>query len=224
MDLDAVIFDLDGVLIDSEHAWDAARRAVVADHGGRWHENATRAMMGMSSSEWSAYLHDELGVPLAPAVINDLVVERLLSAYQRHLPLLPGARAAIERLSARWPLGLASSSNRPVIDAVLEAAGLTASFAVTVSADEVPRGKPAPDVYLAAAEKLRVDPHRAAAVEDSSNGLRSAAAAGMLVVAVPNRQFPPEEDALALAAVTLGSLAELTPELLERLASGATEA
>ena len=162
-------------------------------------------------SEWSRYLHDELGVPLEPAEINARVVARLLAAYKRELPLLPGAVAAVKRLSARWPLGLASSANRPVIDAVLEAAGLGDDFAATVSGEEVARGKPAPDVYLAAARKLGVDPVNAAAVEDSSNGLRAAAAAGMLVIAIPNRTFPPESDALGLADLVVESLDELTP-------------
>jgi HAD superfamily hydrolase (TIGR01509 family) len=209
-----VCFDLDGVLIDSERAWDAARRSVVAESGGRWRADATRAMMGMSAPEWSRYLHDELGVPLPPDEINELVVSRLLAGYERELPLLPGAVAAVERIAARWPLGLASSSNRPVIDLVLNASGLADSFAVTVSGEEVPRGKPAPDIYLAAASKLGVDPASAAAVEDSSNGLRAAAAAGMLVVALPNREFAPAPDALALADVILESLDELTPEQL----------
>lgn len=213
--LQAVIFDLDGVLLDSEGAWDAARRAVVTDNGGRWRPEATRAMMGMSSPEWSRYLRDELGVPLAPEEISDRVVARLLAGYERELPLLPGAVAAVERMAARWPLGLASSANRPVIDAVLAASGMAGKFTATVSAEEVAHGKPAPDVYLAAAEKLGVDPRRAAAVEDSSNGLRAAAAAGMLVVAMPNRDFPPSEDALALAKVVLTSLDELSPEALE---------
>jgi HAD superfamily hydrolase (TIGR01509 family) len=213
--LDAVFFDLDGVLIDSEGAWDAARRAVVAQAGRQWRGSATRAMMGMSAAEWSAYLHAELGVALEPSEINERVVARLLAAYRERLPLLPGAVAAVRRLATRWPLGLASSSNRGVIDAVLAASGLADSFVVTVSGDEVARGKPAPDVYLAAAGKLGVAPAMAAAVEDSSNGLRAAAAAGMLVVAVPNQAFPPSPDALALATVVLGSLDELTPAVLE---------
>lgn len=216
--LEAVCFDLDGVLIDSEQAWDAARRSVTAEAGGQWRPDATRAMMGMSAPEWSAYLHDQLGVPLPSEEINRRVVERLLAGYRRELPLLPGAVPAVTRLAARWPLGLASSANREVIDAVLAASGLGGSFAVTVSGEEVARGKPAPDIYLAAARKLGVSPIRSAAVEDSANGLRSAAAAGMLVVALPNRAFPPEADALALAALTLGSLDELTPEVLEAAA------
>jgi HAD superfamily hydrolase (TIGR01509 family) len=215
--LRAVVFDLDGVLIDSESVWDAARRAVVQETGGHWQDDATRAMMGMSSPEWSRYLHDELGVPLTPDQISERVVARLLARYRDHLPLLPGAVDAVRRLTACWPLGLASSANRPVIDTVLDRAGLTDSFSATVSGEEVARGKPAPDVYLEAASKLGVDPRTAAAVEDSSNGLRSAAAARMTVIAVPNPHYPPDQDALALAAVTVTSLHELTPALVERV-------
>jgi HAD superfamily hydrolase (TIGR01509 family) len=217
--LDAVFFDLDGVLLDSEEAWDAARRAVVAETGGQWRPEATAAMMGMSSAEWSRYLRDHLGVPLGTDEINRRVVAHLLAGYERELPLLPGAVSAVRRMAARWPLGLASSANRPVIDAVLRASGLAACFPATVSGDEVDRGKPAPDIYLAAATDLDVAPARAAAVEDSTSGLEAAAAAGMLVVAIPNRAFPPSAEALALSAVVLKSLDELTPEILEPLAA-----
>lgn len=214
--IEAVVFDLDGVLIDSEPVWDRARRALVADNGGRWLPSATTDMMGMSSLEWSHYLHGELGVALEPGEINRLVVERLLESYRHGLPLLPGAVGAVRALAARWPLGLASSANRPVIDAVLASAQLRDCFKVTVSAEEVARGKPAPDVYLEAARRLGADPTRCAAVEDSSNGLRSAAAAGMFVVAVPNRQFPPAQDALSLAGLILETLEQLTPATLTR--------
>jgi HAD superfamily hydrolase (TIGR01509 family) len=215
--IEAIVFDLDGVLIDSEPVWDQARRAVVAETGGRWRESATREMMGMSAPEWSGYLHDELSVPLPPEEINHRVLGHLLASYQKGLPLLPGAVDAVRRMAAVWTLGLASSANRAVIDAVLGASGLTPCFAVTVSAEEVAHGKPAPDVYLAATVRLGVDPRRSAAVEDSSNGLRAAAAAGMAVIAVPNRTYPPTNDALALADLTLGSLAELTPAAIERI-------
>jgi HAD superfamily hydrolase (TIGR01509 family) len=207
----AVVFDLDGVLIESESVWDAGRRALVAETGGHWRDDATRAMLGMSAPEWSGYVRDQLGVPLEPAEINARVVGHVLAGYRQHLPLLPGAVSAVRRLAECWPLGLATSSNRPVIDAVLDAAGLADCFVATVSSEEVGRGKPAPDVYLAAARKLGVDAANAAAVEDSSNGLRAASAAGMVVVAIPNREFPPSEDALALSDLVIGSLGELTP-------------
>jgi HAD superfamily hydrolase (TIGR01509 family) len=211
-DVGAVVFDLDGVLVDSEQVWDAAREELVRKTGGRWHQGATADMMGMSSPEWSRYLRDELGVPLPAGDINAAVVARVEQAYRRRLPLLPGARAAVARLAARWPLGLASSSNREIIEMVLEEAGMTALFEAAVSSEEVARGKPAPDVYLEAAARLGVAPQQAAAIEDSANGLRAARAAGMRVIAIPNPHFPPPADALALADTTLDSLDELTVE------------
>ena len=217
------MFDQDGVLVDSEGAWDAARRAIVAENGGHWKPEATSAMMGMSAPEWSRYVRDELGVALAPEEISDRVVARLLAGYERDLPLLPGAVAAVRRVAARWPVGLASSANREVIDAVLAASGLAGVFGATVSGEEVGRGKPAPDIYLEAARRLGVDSAQSAAVEDSTNGLRAAAAAGMSVVALPNREFPPADDALALASVVLDNLDQLSPSTLEQLSRSALE-
>ena len=213
--IDAVVFDLDGVLIESEEVWDAVRAAYVRERGGRYDAEVQRAMMGMSSTEWSRYLHDSAGVADEPHAINDDVVRRMLSVYREHLPLLPGAAEAVRRLAARFPLGLASSSNRALIDTVLKVSRLAPFFAATVSSEEVARGKPAPDVYLEAARRLGVDPTRCAAVEDSHGGIRSAKAAGMRVIAIPNRSYPPDEESLALADVTIGSLDELTPELVE---------
>jgi HAD superfamily hydrolase (TIGR01509 family) len=210
--IDGVVFDLDGVLLDSEQIWDSVREELVRERGGRWHDQAQRDMMGMSSLEWSRYLHDELHVPDPPEEISAEVVRRLASRYRERVPVLPGAREAVERLAARWPLGLASSSNRELIDLALELMGVRHFFTATVSSEEVARGKPAPDVYLEAARRLGIDPARAAAIEDSHNGIRAARAAGMRVIAIPNEHFPPNEDALAQADVVLDSLAELTPE------------
>jgi HAD superfamily hydrolase (TIGR01509 family) len=220
MDVAAVIFDLDGVLVDSEQLWDRARRELVAERGGTWRDDATRAMMGMSAPEWSRYVREQLGVDMEAIAISDAVVEWLARLYREQLPLLPGAREAVVAASKRWPLGLASSSNREIIDLVLELAGLTERFAATVSSEEVARGKPAPDVYLETARRLGVAPRSCAAVEDSTNGLRAAAAAGMAVVAVPNETFPPSADGLRLAQAVVHSLDELEPAL-ERLAGGA---
>lgn len=219
----AVIFDLDGVLVDSERLWDNARREVAGKNRGHWTDGATRAMQGMSSPEWSSYMHDQLGVTLAPGQIIDLVVAGLLSRYEKDLPLLPGAVQAVERVGRRWPLGLASSSNRPVIDEVLALAGLDGWFRVTVSSEEVQRGKPAPDVYLEAARRLGQAPRTCAAVEDSANGILSAAAAGMAVVAVPRQDYPPPGDVLARAAFVLESLDGLSVEALGQLGGGFEE-
>ena len=215
---DAVVFDLDGVLLDSEQRWNDAKEAVTTAAGGRWRDDAAAAMMGMSSPEWSAYMHDELAVPYEPERINELVVERMAAGYAEELPLLPGAIDAVETLAARWPLGLASSSNREIIDAFLDLSGLRDRFRVTTSSEEVGRGKPSPDVYLEVAARLGADAARCVAVEDSSNGLRAAAAAGMAVIAVPNPHYPPAPDALALAAATVMTPGEVTPALVGRVA------
>jgi HAD superfamily hydrolase (TIGR01509 family) len=213
--IEAVVFDLDGVLLDSEQIWDEVREELARERGGRWHERAQRDMMGMSSTEWSRYMHDVVGLREPPEEINAEVVRRLERRYRDRLPLLPGAAEAVERLAARWPVGLASSSNRRVIDLVLEVSGLRRCFRATVSSEEVQRGKPAPDVFLEAARRLGIAPERTAVVEDSENGIRAARAAGMRVVAIPNVHFPPGDQALASADVVLGSLGELTPQAIE---------
>ncbi len=190
------------------------REQLARERGGRWHDRAQADMMGMSSTEWSRYMHDVIGLEESPAEINREVVRRLLERYEADLPLIDGAVEAVQRLAAAFPLAVASSSNRPVIDAVLERATIAELFAATVSSEEVERGKPAPDVYLEAARRLGMEPSECAAVEDSSNGIRAAAAAGMRVIAIPNRHYPPAPDALALADVVLGSLDELTVDVV----------
>jgi HAD superfamily hydrolase (TIGR01509 family) len=215
MAIDAVVFDLDGLLLDSEQVWDGVREQLARERGGRWHERAQRDMMGMSSKEWSRYMHDVIGLDESPVAINDEVVRRMEARYREELPLLPGAVEAVERIADRWPLGLASSSNRSLIDLALDLAGIAQLFRVTLSSEEVGRGKPAPDVYLEAARRLDVDPSRCAAVEDSHNGILAGRAAGMRVIAVPNAGFPPRDEALAAADVVLPSLAELVPEAVD---------
>jgi beta-phosphoglucomutase-like phosphatase (HAD superfamily) len=211
----AVVFDLDGVLVDTETVWDDVREALVRERGGRWHERAQADMMGMSSLEWSRYMHEELGLSESPQAINDEVVGRMLVRYRADLPLIDGAVSAVARLADAFPLAFASSSNRPLIDAVLQTSGLERHFAATVSSEEVARGKPAPDVFLEAARRLGVEPRLCAAIEDSSNGLRAAHAAGMRVIALPNAHYPPGRDALALADVVVGALDELTADVVQ---------
>ena len=214
---EAVVFDLDGVLLDSEQLWTESKQELVRESGGRWRADAPTAMMGMSSREWSRYMRDELGVDMDVDEINRDVVRRMKERYRERLPLLPGAVEAVRTLGRRWPLGLASSANREIIDFALDAAGLADEFSATVSSEEVQRGKPAPDVYLEAAHRLGVQADRCVAIEDSSNGMRSAAAAGMAVLAVPNQHYPPDDDSLALAGARVDTLVEVTPELVERL-------
>jgi HAD superfamily hydrolase (TIGR01509 family) len=211
----AVVFDMDGVIVDSEQVWDEVRALYTRETGGTYTDSATRDMMGMSSVEWSRYMADALGVPGTPEEINAAIVERMLARYGEAPPLIPGAVEAVRRCAARWPLAVASSSNPELIEVVLDAAGLHDVIPVVVSSQEVPRGKPAPDVYLEAARRLDVDPHACAAVEDSHNGIRSAKAAGMRVLAIPNPHFPPDPEALADADVVLHAIGELTPEVIE---------
>lgn len=213
----AVIFDLDGVLIDSEPVWEEVRRAVVAEHGGSWQPDTQRRLMGMSTSEWAGYLSRELGVDMSPPEVAETVISGMAARFGDRPPLMPGAVEAVRRLAPRWPLGLASSSPRRLIDLTLERADLAHLFAASISTEEVERGKPAPDVYLEVARRLGKDPADCAAVEDSSNGLRSAAGAGLLVVAVPHPRYPPDPDALAGAGAVLSDLSELTPELVQGL-------
>jgi HAD superfamily hydrolase (TIGR01509 family) len=212
----AVIFDLDGVLVDSEHVWNEAREQLASERGGRWHERAQRDMMGMSSLEWSCYMHDVIGLAEPPEWISTEVVRRVETIYRDRLPLIEGAEEAVKRLAERFPLGVASSANRPIIDLFMDLSGLADSFGTTVSSEEVARGKPSPDVYLEASRRLGVAPEACAAVEDSRNGILSAKAARMWVVVIPNRRYPPDAEALAEADVVLESLGELTPEAVDR--------
>ena len=216
--IEAVVFDMDGVLIDSEPVWERVRRRFVADHGGRWADDTQDRLMGMSTAEWSAYLASDLGVTgLTPRQVAERVITAMAGEYSRHLPLLPGAIGAVRALAARWPLAVASSSPRSLIETVLAAADLGSAFAALVSSEEVPRGKPAPDVYLAAADRLSAAPTACAGVEDSSNGLRAAVAAGLTVIAIPRPEYPPAADALAAARLILPSLTVLTPDTIEAL-------
>jgi len=213
----AVVFDLDGVLIDSEPVWEQVRRGLVTERGGHWPADAQRRLMGMSTPEWARYLSEDLGVGLPPGEVAALVTERMAARYREHIPLLPGAVEAVRRLAARWPLGLASSAPAVLIETVLQAAGLRPDFQVTMSTEQVPQGKPAPDIYLAVAGRLGVTPASCAAVEDSSNGLRSAAAAGLRVIAVPRPEYPPDPDALGQASLVLPGLDGLTPDAVAAL-------
>ena len=216
--IEAVVFDLDGVLIDSEPVWEEVRRGLVAERGGHWAPDAQRRLMGMSTQEWARYLSEDLGVGLPPQEVAALVVDRMADRYRERIPFLPGAVEAVRRLAGRWPLGLASSAPAALIETVLQAARLRSYFKVTMSTEQVPHGKPAPDIYLTVTARLGVTPTSCAAVEDSSNGLRSAAAAGLHVIAIPHPKYPPDPDALALASLVLPDLDGLTPDAVAALA------
>jgi len=214
----AVVFDLDGVLVDSEPVWEQVRRGLVAERGGHWAPDAQHRLMGMSTPEWARYLSEDLGVGLPPEQVATVVIDRMAARYREHVPLMDGAVDAVHRIAARWPLAVASSAPATLIETVLQSAGLRSCFAVVMSTEQVAHGKPAPDIYLAVTARLGVEPARCAAVEDSSNGLRSAAAAGLHVIAIPHPRYPPDPDALALASLVLPTLTELTPDAVAALA------
>ncbi len=214
----AVVFDMDGVLISSEELWDVVREDLAHERGGRWGPSAHHDMMGMSTPEWTGYMRDAVGLEMSPGEIEAEVVRRLIGRYRAAPPFIDGAREAVLALAERVPLGLATSSTRALIETVLEIGGLARAFTVTVSSEEVARGKPSPDVYLRALEGLGIAPADAVAVEDSGAGIRAASAAGMGVVAIPNALYPPAVEALALADVVLASIGELTHG---RIAGGA---
>jgi HAD superfamily hydrolase (TIGR01509 family) len=217
----AVVFDLDGVLVDSEPVWEQVRRGLVAERGGHWAPDAQRRLMGMSTPEWARYLSEDLGVGLPPDEVATTVIDRMVARYAEHVPFMDGAVDAVHRFAARWPLGLASSSPPRLIETVLRSADLRSCFSVVMSTEQVTHGKPAPDIYLAVTAGLGCPPPDCAAVEDSSNGLRSAAAAGLHVIAVPQPRYPPDPDALAQASLVLPSLTKLTTDAVAALAANA---
>lgn len=197
--MEAVIFDLDGVLVDSEKMWDEVRRAVAHEFNGTWRDESTRAMQGMSTPEWAAYLAHDLGVQLRPADVAQVVIERMARRYAEKPPIIPGGPDVVREVAKHWPVAIASSSPPLLIKAFLDITRLPVPTAV--SSEQVGAGKPAPDVYLRAAELLGVEPKNCAAVEDTTNGLRAALAAGMTVYAVPNPHFPPDPSVLAQTTV-----------------------
>ncbi|MET1072944.1 MAG: HAD family phosphatase [Umezawaea sp.] len=210
--MDAVVFDLDGVLVDSERMWDDVRQAFATANGGRWLPDSTRAMQGMSTPEWAAYLVAEVGVQLTPEATAAGVVEEMATRYARHAPVIDGAVDAVRAIASRFPVAIASSSPPVLIRAFLTATDLADLVPVALSSEQTGAGKPAPDVYLAAARALGVPPTACAAVEDSTNGLRAALAAGMTVYAVPNPHFPPDPAVLADVTV-VRSITELPAAL-----------
>jgi HAD superfamily hydrolase (TIGR01509 family) len=212
--IEAVVFDLDGVLVESDHIWHEVREGLARERGGIWTDRSEADMSGMSSIEWSRYMHEVVGLADPPEEIGDEVVRRMRSRYAEEIPLIDGASDAVTRLAGSFRLAVASSSNRELIEVVLARAGLTRYFDATVSSEEVARGKPSPDVFLEAARRLEASPDNCAAIEDSTNGIRAAHAAGMRVIAIPNGRYPPPADAVALADVTLDSIVDLTPDVV----------
>ncbi|WP_116044227.1 HAD family hydrolase [Amycolatopsis palatopharyngis] len=219
MALAAVVFDMDGVLVDSEHLWEENWVAYAARHQVEWTDSDTATVQGMSAPEWAAYLAERSGTPETPVEVEDAVVDGMIAAIEAgQAPLLPGADAMVREVSARVPIAMASSAARRVIDAILHTHDLEREFTATVSSAEVARGKPSPDVYAEAASRLGLRGADCLGVEDSSNGIRAAAAAGLTVVALPNPTYPPKPDALELASVVARDNDEVRRTLLAYLA------
>lgn len=216
MQPEAIIFDLDGTLTDTEAVWDEVRRGLAAEAGLPWPEGTTQAMMGMSTAEWARYLVEVVGLPMTPEDAARVTIATMAERHEEDLKVLPGAVAAVRRMAEHFPLALASSSPRQLIESAVHALGLEDVFGVRVSTEEVASGKPAPDGFLRAAELLGVAAGRCVAVEDSTNGIRSALNAGMRVVAVPPHFHPPAAELLAHTRV-LESLEDLTLEVIEEL-------
>ena len=215
----AVVFDMDGVLIDSEVIWRRVRDAYAAEVGRGWSDDDQAAMMGLSTPDWSTRMRQRLGIThLSAAALADEIVRRVARAYADDVPVRPGAAAALEALAARWPLALASGSPRPLLDAAMAATGFARHFKSLLSGDEVVHGKPHPEIYLRTLDRLGVPASRAVGIEDSANGLRALRAAGMRAIATPCPEFPLPPEALALAQAHLDSLEALTPARVAGLA------
>jgi HAD superfamily hydrolase (TIGR01509 family) len=223
VNIDAVIFDLDGVIIDTEALWNSVRHDFALAHGGHWDEHDQPAVMGANSMQWAVSMRDNNGIDLTAQEIYDGIIGDLKRRYAEHLPLIPGAREAVLGLAREYRLGVASSSPRELIEYALDLAALHDCFGAVVSSDDVARGKPEPDVYLEACARLGTVPSRAAAVEDSSNGITAAAAAGLAVIAIPNPEYPPSAASLASAHMVLDSIASLTGALVASLGAGRKE-
>jgi HAD superfamily hydrolase (TIGR01509 family) len=220
--IEGVVFDLDGVIIESEHLWEEVWRDFSESRGLPWELSDTLAVQGMSSIEWAGYLAGHVGAPGDAEVARDYCVTGLVGRIRRgEAELLPGARELVTSVSARVPIALASSAARQAIDAVLDHHDLAGLFTATVSSEEVPRGKPSPDVYLEAVALLGISPDHGLAVEDSSNGIRAAYAAGLLVVGIPNATYPPKPDAAALADHLAADHVDAREFILAQLAEGA---
>jgi HAD superfamily hydrolase (TIGR01509 family) len=209
----AVIFDLDGVLVDAEIWWDEVRIEFAARHGRTWTEADRAAIMGANSVGWSTLMRRRLRLEDLPReTIEAEVVRAMVERYRTEgAPRIPGALEAVQRVAAGWPVALASSGHPSVIAAALEALGIAGLFRAIVSSDEVPVGKPAPEVYLLAASRLGVPPGECLVVEDSLNGVLAGRAAGMTVVLIPNAAVPPAPGAREAASVVLDRIDLLDP-------------
>jgi HAD superfamily hydrolase (TIGR01509 family) len=213
--IEAVIFDMDGLLVDSEPVWFEARQELFARFGKQWTEHDQAGLMGVSTSTWVDYVWKRLEGAMTREEVLETIVGIMAASYERgDVPLLPGAGDALDYCIPRYRVGLASGSPRVLIDAALTGADWHRCFEVVVSSDECAHGKPAPDVYLEALRRLHVSPERAVVVEDSSAGVRAGKAANVRVVAIPRAYTAPDDPAIELADARIDSLHSLSEVLV----------
>jgi HAD superfamily hydrolase (TIGR01509 family) len=217
--IEAVVFDLDGLLVDSEPHWNEARRQMAAERGIEWNQDDHEACMGVSTLAWAKYMIRRLNLDQWPDQVVARIVGTMQALYARQVPYLPGAIEAVDCAARFGPIGLASGSHRSLIDIVTADAPLRGKFQAVVCADEVPVGKPAPDVYLQAARELGVRAANCVCLEDSANGILAGKSAGMKVIAVPDHRLPPSQEILRQADLVLPSLLEFNREVILSLES-----
>jgi HAD superfamily hydrolase (TIGR01509 family) len=220
MTIEAVIFDMDGLLVDSEPVWDKARSSMAAEAGKEWNQDDHKAVMGVNTEEWAAYMIQRLELTISPQEVQAEIVQRMLEMYRQRVPYLPGAVEAVTLAAQNYPTALASGSHRSLIDAVTNDAQMRGKFQVIQSADEVGVGKPAPDVYLQTARRLGFSPETCLCLEDSGNGILAGLRAGMKVIAVPDPRFAPKQEILDQAHLVLDSLTAFSLDTIRQMGSG----
>lgn len=215
--IEAIIFDMDGLLIDSEPVWDKARGIMAAEAGIDWNTDDHKAVMGVSTHEWVSYMTARLKLDMSPESLEKHIVDQMVSLYEQQIPYFPGAVEAVALSADHYITGLASGSPRGLIDTVTGDKALKGKFNAIISGDQVENGKPSPDIYLAVTEMLGVAPSKCVCLEDSGNGILAGKNAGLKVIAVPDSRFSPSMEKLNQADVILASLSEFSLRTLEQL-------
>lgn len=210
--IEAIIFDMDGLLIDSEPCWDEARRIMANEVGVDWNKDDHKAVMGVSTHEWVSYMKKRLSLEIEDKELEERIISNMRQIYSERIPFLPGALETVTLASSNYPTGLASGSPQGLIDTVTSDPGLQGKFQVILSGDNFEKGKPAPDIYLAAAKHLQVEPEKCVCLEDSGNGILAGKNAGMKVIAVPDPRFMPSQEKLGQADLILSSLQDFSLE------------
>lgn len=217
MQVQAVVFDMDGVVIDSEVVWQRVRTAYAQEFGRQWTQEDQVAMLGRSTPDWSAQMRARLGLQhLSDKDVAQAIIGRMLKAFAHEVPFRPGALEALQAIAGKYRVGLASGSPRVLVDCVLQHGNIAHCFQSVLSGDDVQHGKPHPEIYLRSLEKLGCAPVAAVGIEDAPNGLRALRNAGMWAIAAPCPEFPLDAESLSLAHRHISSMTELTPELVAK--------